>query len=131
MSRGRTGPSLISNIYDEPVPWATFFAPGGIAFHGGSLTEWSHGCVHLTVSNAHYYNEHLPIMAWKSSFSYLGGGVFCPLKWGMRWWTAQLGELVGEVRAGRVARRAAGDDEARRRGSARSTTCRYTDRMVK
>ena len=24
--------------------------PGGIAFHGGSLTSWSHGCVHLTVA---------------------------------------------------------------------------------
>lgn len=59
----KAGPSLISNIYDEPMPWATFFAPGGIAFHGGSLTAWSHGCVHLTVSNAHYYNEHLPIGA--------------------------------------------------------------------
>ena len=57
------GPSLVSNIYDEPMPWATFFAPGGIAFHGGSLTAWSHGCVHLTNSDAHYYNEHLPIGA--------------------------------------------------------------------
>jgi hypothetical protein len=45
------------------MPWATFFASGGIAFHGGSLTEWSHGCVHLTDVNAHYYNEHLPIGA--------------------------------------------------------------------
>ena len=59
----KAGPSLVSNIYGEPMPWATFFAPGGIAFHGGSLTEWSHGCVHLTISNAHYYNEHLPIGA--------------------------------------------------------------------
>jgi lipoprotein-anchoring transpeptidase ErfK/SrfK len=57
------GPSMMSNIYNEPMPWATFFAPGGIAFHGGSLTTWSHGCVHLTVENAHYYNEHLPIGA--------------------------------------------------------------------
>ena len=45
------------------MPWATFFAAGGIAFHGGSLTKWSHGCVHLTTPNAHYYNEHLPIGA--------------------------------------------------------------------
>ncbi len=59
----KAGPSLMSNIYNEPMPWATFFAPGGIAFHGGSLTTWSHGCVHLTVENAHYYNEHLPIGA--------------------------------------------------------------------
>jgi L,D-transpeptidase catalytic domain len=59
----KAGPDLISNIYNEPMPWATFFAPGGVAFHGGSLTQWSHGCVHLTIANAHYYNEHLPIGA--------------------------------------------------------------------
>ena len=59
----KAGPDFVSNIYNEPMPWATFFAPGGIAFHGGSLTHWSHGCVHLAVANAHYYNEHLPIGA--------------------------------------------------------------------
>jgi len=59
----KAGPNLVSNIYNEPMPWAVFFAPGGVAFHGGSLTQWSHGCVHLTVANAHYYNEHLPIGA--------------------------------------------------------------------
>ena len=25
----KAGPNLISNIYNEPMPWATFFAPGG------------------------------------------------------------------------------------------------------
>jgi len=59
----KAGPSYVSNIYHDPMPWATFFAAGGIAFHGGSLTDWSHGCVHLTNANAHYYNEHLPIGA--------------------------------------------------------------------
>lgn len=59
----KAGPSYVSNIYHDPMPWATFFAAGGIAFHGGSLTSWSHGCVHLTDSNAHYYNEHLPVGA--------------------------------------------------------------------
>jgi lipoprotein-anchoring transpeptidase ErfK/SrfK len=59
----KAGPSYVSNIYNEAMPWATFFAAGGIAFHGGSLTAWSHGCVHLTDANAHYYNEHLPIGA--------------------------------------------------------------------
>jgi len=59
----KAGPDYVSDIYHEPMPWATFFAAGGIAFHGGSLTQWSHGCVHLTVANAHYYNEHLPIGA--------------------------------------------------------------------
>ena len=34
----KAGPDFVSNIYHEPMPWATFFAPGGIAFHGGSLT---------------------------------------------------------------------------------------------
>jgi hypothetical protein len=59
----KAGPTYISNIYGDPMPWAVFFAPGGIAFHGGSLTKPSHGCVHLTVANAHYYNEHLPVGA--------------------------------------------------------------------
>ena len=59
----KAGPSYVSNVYHEPMPWATFFAADGIAFHGGSLTAWSHGCVHLTDSNAHYYNEHLPLGA--------------------------------------------------------------------
>jgi hypothetical protein len=59
----KAGPAFVSDIYHEPMPWATFFAPGGVAFHGGSLTSWSHGCVHLTVDNAHYYNQHLPIGA--------------------------------------------------------------------
>ena len=59
----KAGAVYESTTYHEPMPWATFFAAGGIAFHGGSLTEWSHGCVHLTDSNAHFYNEHLPIGA--------------------------------------------------------------------
>jgi hypothetical protein len=59
----KAGPQFVSNIYGDPMPWAVFFAPGGIAFHGGSLTTSSHGCVHLTVPNARYYNAHLPIGA--------------------------------------------------------------------
>lgn len=59
----KAGADYISDEYNEAMPWATFFAPGGIAFHGGSLTKASHGCVHLTVANAHYYHNHLPIGA--------------------------------------------------------------------
>jgi len=59
----KAGPDFVSNIYNEPMPWAVFFAPGGIAFHGGSLTTPSHGCVHLTDQNARYYNDHLPVGA--------------------------------------------------------------------
>jgi hypothetical protein len=57
------GPNVISNIYNEPMPWAVQFTSGGVAFHAGSLTLPSHGCVHLTMANAHYYNEHLAIGA--------------------------------------------------------------------
>ena len=59
----KAGANFVSNIYNEPMPWAVFFAPGGIAFHGGSLTTPSHGCVHLTDQNARYYNDHLPVGA--------------------------------------------------------------------
>jgi hypothetical protein len=56
----KAGPNYISTEFDEPMPWAVFFAPGGIAFHGGSLTTPSHGCVHLTIGSARYYHDHLP-----------------------------------------------------------------------
>ncbi|HEY3878840.1 MAG TPA: L,D-transpeptidase family protein [Trebonia sp.] len=59
----KAGPAYMSTTYHEAMPWATFFAAGGIAFHGGPLNEWSHGCLHLTVSNAHFYNAHLPVGA--------------------------------------------------------------------
>lgn len=51
----------ISNEFDEPMPDAVFFAPGGIAFHVGSLTKGSHGCVHLSWKDANYYYEQLQI----------------------------------------------------------------------
>jgi len=57
------GPNVVSNIYDEPMPWAVAFGSDGIAFHAGSLTVPSHGCLHLTMASAHYYNEHLAIGA--------------------------------------------------------------------
>jgi lipoprotein-anchoring transpeptidase ErfK/SrfK len=47
----------------EPMPYAVFFAQGGIAFHGGSLTRPSHGCVHLRIGSARYYHDHLPVGA--------------------------------------------------------------------
>jgi hypothetical protein len=59
----KAGPAYVSDIYHEAMPWATFFAVGGIAFHGGSLTQWSHGCVHLALAIARYYNVHLPVGA--------------------------------------------------------------------
>jgi lipoprotein-anchoring transpeptidase ErfK/SrfK len=59
----KAGPGYISTEYHEPMPYAVFFAPGGVAFHGGSLTKTSHGCVHLSIGNARYYHDHLPIGA--------------------------------------------------------------------
>ncbi len=59
----KAGPDYISTEYDEPMPYAVFFAPGGIAFHGGSLTAPSHGCVHLDIGSARYYHDHLPVGA--------------------------------------------------------------------
>lgn len=50
-----------SNEFDEPMPHAIFFAAGGIAFHEGSLVEPSHGCVHLTASDAAAFYDRLAI----------------------------------------------------------------------
>jgi len=59
----KAGPHYISTSYGVPIPYAVFFAAGGVAFHEGSLTTPSHGCVHLTMAAARYYNEHLPVGA--------------------------------------------------------------------
>ena len=36
-----------SQAYDAPMPYSVFFTESGIAFHEGSLSVQSHGCVHL------------------------------------------------------------------------------------
>ena len=59
----KAGAQFMSNEFHEPMPYAVFFAPGGIAFHGGSLTKKSHGCIHLDLNSARYYNDHLPVGA--------------------------------------------------------------------
>ena len=59
----KAGANFISTEYHEPMPYAVFFAPGGVAFHGGSLTKASHGCVHLDTGSARYYHDHLPVGA--------------------------------------------------------------------
>lgn len=59
----KAGANYISTEYHEPMPYAVFFAPGGVAFHGGSLTMPSHGCVHLDTGIARYYHDHLPVGA--------------------------------------------------------------------
>jgi lipoprotein-anchoring transpeptidase ErfK/SrfK len=59
----KAGPHYISTSYGVPIPYAVFFAAGGVAFHQGSLTTSSHGCIHLTMAAARHYNEHLPVGA--------------------------------------------------------------------
>ena len=59
----KAGAHYISTSFGVPIPYAVFFAQGGIAFHAGSLTSSSHGCIHLTLHNAHYYHDHLPVGA--------------------------------------------------------------------
>jgi lipoprotein-anchoring transpeptidase ErfK/SrfK len=39
----KAGANYISTSFGVPIPYAVFFAPGGIAFHAGSLTSSSHG----------------------------------------------------------------------------------------
>lgn len=58
----KAGADYMSNEYNEPMPWAVFFV-NGVAFHGGSLTNHSHGCVHLALANAKYYHDHLAVGA--------------------------------------------------------------------
>ncbi|GAA1984127.1 hypothetical protein GCM10009754_71750 [Amycolatopsis minnesotensis] len=41
-----------SSEFGMPMPNSVFFAPGGIAFHEGSLEVSSHGCVHLSPENS-------------------------------------------------------------------------------
>ena len=56
----KAGPNYVSTSYGVPIPYAVFFAAGGVAFHAGSLTMSSHGCIHLSLANARYYHDHLP-----------------------------------------------------------------------
>ena len=46
----------VSSVYHTPMPYSVFFN-GGDAFHQGSLTVPSHGCVHLSHAAAvRFYN---------------------------------------------------------------------------
>jgi L,D-transpeptidase-like protein len=48
-----------SSIYGTPMPYSVFFAPGGIAFHGGDVHTASHGCVHLPMAAARVFFNRL------------------------------------------------------------------------
>lgn len=44
-----------------PMPYSVFFAEGGVAFHGGSLSRASAGCVHLDDQDAIVFYDSLKI----------------------------------------------------------------------
>jgi lipoprotein-anchoring transpeptidase ErfK/SrfK len=50
----------VSSIYDAEMPWSVFFNRG-IAFHEGSLTVTSHGCIHLSSEAAETYFSELSV----------------------------------------------------------------------
>jgi hypothetical protein len=44
-----------------PMPYSVFFASGGVAFHEGSLRNYSAGCVHLTPDDAVAFYDALQV----------------------------------------------------------------------
>ncbi|WP_222598417.1 L,D-transpeptidase [Lentzea tibetensis] len=50
-----------SKPYNGPMPYSTYFTHSGIAFHEGSLTQPSHGCIHLARGAAATYFSELSI----------------------------------------------------------------------
>lgn len=52
----------VSREFDNaPMPYSTYFTNTGIAFHEGSLSEPSHGCIHLSRGAAATYFQALSI----------------------------------------------------------------------
>jgi len=49
------------NGQDAPMPWSVFFEDGGIAFHGGSPSRSSAGCIHLATADAKAWFDYLQI----------------------------------------------------------------------
>lgn len=50
----------VSKKFNAPMPYSTFFLPG-IAFHEGSASTPSHGCIHLSLAAAQEYFTNLHI----------------------------------------------------------------------
>ena len=51
----------VSREYGSPMPFSVFFAPGGIAFHEGSLQTNSAGCIRLVCDDAQAFFAHLQV----------------------------------------------------------------------
>jgi lipoprotein-anchoring transpeptidase ErfK/SrfK len=50
----------VSSIYDAEMPYSVFFN-GGVAFHEGSLSVLSHGCIHLSPAAARTWFDTLSV----------------------------------------------------------------------
>jgi L,D-transpeptidase catalytic domain len=53
--------SLLPNGQPAPMPWSVFFEDGGIAFHSGSPSRSSAGCIHLDPADAEAWFNYLQI----------------------------------------------------------------------
>ncbi|WP_051341224.1 L,D-transpeptidase [Pseudonocardia spinosispora] len=51
----------LPNGQGAPMPYAVFFAEGGVAFHGGSVRRASAGCVHLSDADATAFYDKLQL----------------------------------------------------------------------
>lgn len=50
-----------SEFNNAPMPYSVFFAAGGIAFHEGTLANWSAGCVRLRHDDAVAFFDYLQV----------------------------------------------------------------------
>jgi hypothetical protein len=57
----KSGEFRLANGQQAPMPWAVFFADGGVAFHAGDPARASSGCIHLPAADAQAWFEHLQI----------------------------------------------------------------------
>jgi hypothetical protein len=53
--------SRLPNGQPAPMPWSVFFADGGIAFHSGSPSRSSSGCIHLSDPDARAWFNYMAV----------------------------------------------------------------------
>jgi hypothetical protein len=53
--------SRLPNGQPAPMPWSVFFEDGGIAFHSGSPSRSSAGCIHLDPADAEAWFNYLQV----------------------------------------------------------------------
>ncbi|WP_064742908.1 L,D-transpeptidase [Pseudonocardia spinosispora] len=57
----KSAESKLPNGQPAPMPWSVFFEDGGIAFHSGSPSRSSGGCIHLGPADAQAWFNYLEI----------------------------------------------------------------------